>query len=309
MDGRVNGAVLTGIPMGIIQPFRTLGGKFDLGGHFTDLFQDWVRRTLSAGGDCLVFVTYHWSVGATHRGCKGFGYDKEAAKEYTSRTCNLLHEMYDVYGGSVYPIQLGIETDGDAFTLHGTNNNESLDLSTITSSGEGMLREKLIALYPDMSRGMMDTLVMLCMGNIQHIIDVKSRLPEDMDHMEDTLGFGRGFDWIHEHNKILIVGPYSWDLAEPIIIAGKLLLDNLHRRTDDGGGALMTSALYTQGDLTPNGIREAHLSRVRAELKSRSLLKFAKKTLQEHVPELFPQLELCAGVVCEETLLFTQIEL
>ena len=43
MDGRLNLALMTETPPGIVQPFRNIGGKFDLGWpYFGILMREWV---------------------------------------------------------------------------------------------------------------------------------------------------------------------------------------------------------------------------------------------------------------------------
>src|SRR6185437_13558885 len=118
MDGRLNLALMTETPPGIIQPFRNIGGKFDLGWpFFCVLMREWVEYALSRGRDCMVLVTYHYSKGDSHRGCKGFGYDTKAA---IANAEALRAKFEDVFGSShqiVYPIVVGIETDSDSLVL------------------------------------------------------------------------------------------------------------------------------------------------------------------------------------------------
>ena len=49
MDGRINLAVATHTPLGIIQPFRNLGGRFDLGWpHLGDVLANYVHDQVSS---------------------------------------------------------------------------------------------------------------------------------------------------------------------------------------------------------------------------------------------------------------------
>lgn len=68
IDGRVDLPNTTGTPMGIIQPFRNLGGKFDFGWpFFQEVFGQWVKYGIGKGRDCLVLLTYHFSRGEKRR--------------------------------------------------------------------------------------------------------------------------------------------------------------------------------------------------------------------------------------------------
>src|SRR5687767_2337005 len=54
MDGRLNFAVMANVEPGIIQPWRNLGGKFDLGWtYFGRLVLDWTNKAVKEGRDCL----------------------------------------------------------------------------------------------------------------------------------------------------------------------------------------------------------------------------------------------------------------
>lgn len=96
MDGRLNFSVMTKIQPGIVTPWRNLGGRFDLGWpYFSHLMLDWVDRNVGEGRNCLILITYHFSKGDIHRGCRGFNYDVEASKEYIF---NLKDQFDNVFG-------------------------------------------------------------------------------------------------------------------------------------------------------------------------------------------------------------------
>lgn len=70
MDGRINIPVATHTPLGIIQPFRNLGGMFDLGWpHLGEVLAGYVQRCVREGRRVLLLITYHFSRGSVHRGC------------------------------------------------------------------------------------------------------------------------------------------------------------------------------------------------------------------------------------------------
>jgi hypothetical protein len=84
MDGRINIPVATNTPVGILMPFRNLGGIFDLGWpHLGEVLAHHVQRVVSAGRHVVFLVTYHYSQGDPRRGCAGFDYDTAAAIAHT----------------------------------------------------------------------------------------------------------------------------------------------------------------------------------------------------------------------------------
>jgi hypothetical protein len=307
MDGRLNFAVMTETPFGIVRPFRNLGGQFNIGGHFGELLEDWVQHAVKKGRDCIIFVTYHWSKGSEHRGCKGFNYDCVGAQTYTKK---LLGNIETVFGKKhlvVYPIQVGIETDEDALILHGSNGS-ILDLSKVeidaeTGEPKGM-RAALETLFPDMKPSMVESFLPYCLGNVRHIAKIRKmkRPLADIDHQEKILAVGRGFDWHHIPNKMLIVNP-DYDLAKSIATAGNVLLENLQkgRIPKEQGVALIASAVYND---------EAGSQRERVIFKASWLANFALETLQREVPDIIPYLKIiAAGILNQNTRLFTPIPL
>lgn len=301
MDGRLNLPFITHTPMGIIQPFRNIGGQFDVGWpFFGELLNDWVHYAISRGRNCVVLVTYHWSAGDTHRGCKGFGYDTEAAQAYTQKLRSQIESVFGAAHAVVYPILVGIETDSDALVLHGTKG-QVLDLAKDQLKDEA-LRVRLQQLYPDMRWGMLNDLLPLLNGNLEHIAQIRdSKRPiAEAEHKEQILAIGRGFDWLHLPNKALIIGPFSYNLGQPIATAAKILLDNLTagRIPKKEGVALLTSGAYRDA---------AGPEKYLAMEKAKSLSNFAQETIRTEVPDLLPYLHVLAGVVDLNTRYFTPL--
>lgn len=281
MDGRLNLSVMTKTPPGIIQPYRNIGGKFDLGWpYFGTLLRQWVEYSISKGRDCVILNTYHFSKGDSHRGCAGFGYDTENAKK---RTGNLVLSLEDFFGRNnspVYSIHVGIETDDESLVFHGKYG-DTLDLANEPKMSKKEIFEKIKKLFPDIKESVAEDLVPLVVGNQEHIQEIRNsnRPIEDANHKEQILAIGRGFDWLHLPNKALIIGPYSFDLVEPIAIAAGLLLKNIEegRIPKDVGIILMTSAVYRN---------RADLEYKQAIAKTRSFARFALKVIEEKVPRL-----------------------
>jgi hypothetical protein len=302
MDGRINLPYITKMPSGIIQPYRNVGGKFDFGWpYFGQLIQDWVAYSVSKGRDCLLLITYHWSKSDRHRGCKGFDYCVKASQKHTA---DLRAQAERIFGKNhlvVYPIQIGIETDEDALVIHGSNG-KILELSDLTDKNTTPenLRVMIERLFPDMKKIMVDDMVPLLLGNLQHITEIrKTKRPvKEVEHGEDTIALGRGFSWLHIPNKALIVGPFSYVVSEPIATAAKIILDNLKRGRipKKDGAVLMVSALCRE---------TAGPERLAAVEKADSLGKLGLETIKKEVPELVPHLKILVGTVDSNTMLFT----
>ena len=302
MDGRLNLAIMSNTPPGIIQPYRNIAGKFDIGWpYFGELMEDWVNYSMGMGRDCLILVTHHWAKGDQHRGCRGFEYNTEAASLYTHELKAQIERVFGQAHIVVYPIRLGIETDEDAFVLYG-NNGAQLELATLGQIAQEDLRQKVQALYPDMKPQIVNDLLPILIGNLAHIASVREeRRPiEEAHHQEQIVAVGRGFDWLHLPNRALIIGPYTYDLAQPVATAAGILLSNLNegRVPSDEGFVLMTSAAYRE---------EAGPQRFRAIEKTLSLAQFSEETIRREVPQLRERLAILSGIVNLNTRRFTQI--
>ncbi|MBP9864432.1 hypothetical protein KBC54_03220, partial [Patescibacteria group bacterium] len=60
MDGRVLFPSMTKTPIGIVKPFRAIGGKFSIWWpSFLGRVRHWIEKAVSLGSRSFVFVTYH----------------------------------------------------------------------------------------------------------------------------------------------------------------------------------------------------------------------------------------------------------
>lgn len=290
MDGRINIPIATNTPPGIIQPFRNLGGFFDLGWpHLGEVLEHYVHDRVRDGQRVLMIITYHFSRGAEHRSCAGFDYH---TKDAVAHVCGVKAQVEHVFGrghGTVYPLVCGFETDEDALILHGAGG-ATLDVSTLPATeDEAGLRSRLQALFPDMPQQMLADLARLVAGNIAHVAAVRQtdRLL-DIEHREWMICVGRGFDFLHAPNLALIIGPYSPDLADPIRKAGGIIAGNMQSgRIPDDGFLLLASAPY----------QEIGSDRARAELKVRFMARFAADVIRRDLPELAPKMTVHAAVL------------
>lgn len=282
MDGRINIPVATETPVGILMPFRNLGGRFDLGWpHLGEVLTQYVLDRIREGRQVLFLVTYHFSRGDHHRGCAGFGYDRQAAFEHTQTIHRQISQIFGESHGTVYPLICGFETDEDALMIHGAHD-QLLDMGVLAADGIGDLAQRLNALLPDMPLQLREDLLPLLEGNARHIAQVReqSRLGErllDIEHREWVICLGRGFDFLHKPNLALIVGPYSPDLSEPIARAAGIIESNMAAgRIPDDGFLLLSSVPY----------ESIGVDRARAEMKARFLAHFAHEVITQAHPAL-----------------------
>lgn len=282
MDGRLNLPVVTQTPLGIIQPFRNLGGMFDLGWpHLGEVLANYVQRMISHGHRVLVLITYHYSKGDHHRGCAGFNYDTGAAFAHANAIKRQVEHTFGAGHSTVYPLVCALETDEDALVLHGLKG-ERFELGALTPAEKPMLEPRLLSLFPDMPARIREDLLPLLYGNLDHIAQVREEARStprtlDIQHREWMICLGRGFDFLHTPNLALIIGPYSPNLDEPVRTAASIIGSNMkENRIPDDGFLLLTSVPYD----------EIGMDRARAELKSRFLSSFAANVVRREFPEL-----------------------
>jgi len=293
MDGRVNIPVVTNTPVGILMPFRNLGGKFDLGWpHLGEVLAHNVQRMVNQGRRVLFLITYHFSKGDPQRGCAGFKYDTAAAMAHTYEIRDQVEYIFGTGHGTVYPLVVGLETDEDALIVHGANG-ARLDMATLAPADRPQLAEQLAALLPDMPAQMRADLLPLLEGNLERIATVREQIAHherqlDFDHREWMICLGRGFDFLHTPNVALIIGPYSPNLDEPVKIAASIIRANMAaKRIPDDGLLLLASAPYD----------EIGVDRARAEMKSRFLSRFAAEVISQEFPELAGKMAIRTAVL------------
>ena len=286
MDGRINIPIATNTPAGIIQPFRNLGGMFNLGWpHLGETLVDAVGRVVSTGRRALIMITYHYSMGAESRGCAGFDYRTDKAREHTFEIKAEVEAIFGAGHGTVYPLVCGFETDEDALVVHGRDG--VLNLAEVSDREE--LPQRLAALLPDMPEQVRADLMPLLLGNLDHIAEMRQTVRSlDIEHREWMICVGRGFDWLHMPNLALIIGPYSPDLADPIRKAAGIIQSNMRAgRISDDGFLLLSSSPY----------EEIGVDRARAVLKSRFMRDFAAEVVAAEYPELAKKMTTHASVL------------
>jgi len=229
MDGRINMPILTHTPMGVMQPFRNIGGIFDLGWPALAMrLNEIVDYSIANGHRNLFLVTYHWSAGNAHRGCRGHNYDLDRA---TGNALSLAEQIDAVYGSGheqVYPVVVGIETDGGSLVFHDAIDTRRAEVRSFLDADEAKFRELIGYLYPDMHPRVREDLLPLMAGNAEHLrLGGHASLPEaQLDHNERVIAVGQGFDWLHKPNFALIIGDFDPRLDETVAKAAGIIADN-----------------------------------------------------------------------------------
>jgi len=289
MDGRINIPVVTNTPLGIIQPFRNLGGMFDLGWpHLGEVLANHVQRMVNEGRRVLIIITYHFSKGDEQRGCAGFNCNTEAALTHTRSIKQQAEQIFGKGHATVYPIICGFETDEDALLFHGMDD-KVLDLSTVAAEQVPSISQYISDLYPDMPEQMKTDLIRLIIGNLNWIGHVRKTSRQlEITHREWMICLGRGFDFLHTPNLALIIGPYSPILADPICKAAAILEANMSAgRIPEDGFLLFASVPY----------EEIGVDRARAELKSHFLADYAADVIRSDFPKLAEKMHRMTAVV------------
>ncbi|QNI02898.1 hypothetical protein HXW73_08100 [Halomonas sp. SH5A2] len=289
MDGRIHIPHATRTPLGIITPFRNLGGIFDLGWPYLgELLTEAVIDAAEEGRGTLMLITYHFSQGNKARGCAGFDCDTQAARDHADAIAEQAAHLFGHERQQVYPLVCGFETDSDALIVHGQHG-ATLDIRDYLGHSPAQLSAALQATCPDMPAEMRRDLLPLLTGNLAHVDELQGVKRElDIEHREWVICVGRGFDFLHLPNTALIIGPYGPDLAAPIGTAASIIDANRQAgRIPDDGFLLLASTPY----------QHSGVDRARAELKSRFLSEFAAQVIRREHPELATTMRQHTAVV------------
>ncbi|HRY82694.1 MAG TPA: carboxysome shell carbonic anhydrase [Candidatus Moranbacteria bacterium] len=280
MDGRIHIPYATKTPLGIIKPFRNIGGMFNLGWPYLgEVLYNTVNTAINDSRRVLLLITYHYSKGNHNRGCAGFNHDREAAVKHVFEVKKQVEYIFGQDHQTVYPVVCGFETDEDAMIFHGENKKVA-NLAEIKDTSKEFWINKLREMYPDMPDRILSDMVPLATGNISHIEDIRNshrNLELDTVHREWIICVGRGFDFLHVPNIALIIGPYSPDIGGPITKAVGIIKSNMEKGMIPKDGFLL---------LASSPYNEIGVDRARAELKSQFLGDYASEVIKKAYPEM-----------------------
>ena len=297
MDGRLNLGVMTGTPQGIIKPYRNVGGKFDLGWPFFGrLMLEDIEYSVSRGRPTIVLSTYHFSKGDEHRGCAGYEYDTKAARKGAERLRDQFERAFGANHAAVFPIVVGIETDEGGLVFHVStkleaSGNRTFDVANHTDIGAESIHGELRHLYPDIPERIIDDLVPLVEGNQKYVKELRARKRPvtDLEHKEQIIAVGRGFDWLHLPNRALIIGPYDPQWEDAVATAGNIVLGNMKaKRIPEKEGALLLVSAPFRTVGADQGV---------AAEKALFLARESERVLKEQVPAIMKKLKILVGTV------------
>jgi len=282
--------------MGMLHPFRHIGGKFLLGDPYLGrLVLDAKETAIHEGRSTLALCTYHFSKGNTHRGCAGHNYDTQSARDGAFALKKEFEEVFGVPNQAISAIVIGIETDEDVL-IFSSEDGQELNMREYTQATDDQIRAKLFSLYPNLTHQMLNDLLPLALGNRAHVASERTQTRPNIElvHNENIICVGRGFDWLHLPNRALIIGPYghfdnTW--REAVVVAGNIVLDNFRKNEalSRDGALLLVSAPYTH--MQERGLAIA---------KAKYFAMVAKKVLQPLTQEL--KFESLVGVTDMETM-------
>lgn len=294
MDGRVHMPSITRTPLGIMRPYRNLGGKFNLGWPLlSESFDRTVMRSVAKGNRLLALVTYHYSNGDKHRGCAGFGYNCEEAKKFTENFRKQILRVYGENNSVVFPVLVGIETDQDALVIHGEKG-ELVDVSDLGEKSSTDILELIRKIFPSMPEVIAADFLPLIEGNAQHIKEIQGKKPEtQLEHGEWVLAVGKGFDWLHTPNMALIVGPYDPNIGEPIKTAASIIKSNMEAGRIKKGFVVLSSAIYSDAG-----------EKNRAKERSLYINNLTEEIVKQNFPDMKEFMRKMAVIVDANTMRF-----
>ena len=298
MDGRVHFAILTDMPLGIVHPFRNLGGVADVGMTTLNLRLKLIIEDARTQDEEILFVvTYHYAEGNHQRGCRAFGYDEDRARQ---NAIGIVRQVQRCLNGVVYPIMIGLETDRHSLHFHGNPNIDTccdigvmLGEHTTTTDMQSAVQTECARLYPSASERMSKLLCEFMIGNARHIVKTRpeGRIETDLEHRECVLAIGEGFDWMHILNFALIIGDFTPHLKAAIRAAVDLLEENFRRDQLPGGQAVLFVSVPYGEDYFRELITE----------RARRLAQLAAQVVQSYNPEFAKRFHSLTAVVRRET--------
>jgi hypothetical protein len=299
MDGRINLPLICNIPVGIMQPYRNIGGKFSLGDAG---LRSIIRKSIENARPrrTIILCTYHFSKGDHHRGCAGHQHDTKAAMRGAIRLKREFETAYGEDNQFVTAFLIGIETDNDALVFC-RGGEEQFSMEDYAYATDEEVRRTLFATYSGRSGEILKDLLPLALGNRDHVAKIleNGRPPADLVHGENIIAVGRGFPWLHLPNRALIIGPFgSFDSSwrDAVEVAGDIVRKNFASNKNLGkdGALLLVSAPYW--DIEDRGLAVVG-AQYHAEVAENALRPFAQEI----------RLETLVGVTNTQTMRFEVI--
>lgn len=249
MDGRVNLALAAGYPLGVITPYRSLGGGFTLDQPFyAAQLKALVERARAEGRQVAYLSAYHYSSTQPALGCKGFSFDTGKARAHIER---LAGQISSIWAPHCQAMAVGLETDREELVFHGKHDIRSSQFFDRAGNADlDYIATELRRAFPAMSRQMAFDLAALLHGNVLRTRELTERPkpPIDLDHRERIMAVGRGFDYLTYvlPNGVIVVNDYM-GMIEAIGKQAGILLENL-QRNPQASGLLMVCIPFDDPD-------------------------------------------------------------
>jgi hypothetical protein len=282
-DGRTHHlARMTKTSLGIIKIIPSLGGLFKIGWpSLQKEVVDWMKRNKEEE-KCSVFITtYHFSRSSKARCCAGFSGDTK--KAFTA-AWNFRKELELLFGknNNTLVITIGIETDSDSFILHGDDPKKTLDLFLLDechSKPSNVLNE-IMSLIPSIRKNVAKDLLMLLMGNLRHIKEVKAsgRKPENSHHQESLIYMGKNSSWLNHPNTALLISTLPLNITKQATKALTVMHGNIEHGRIRPEWIFMPCASY-------NGNDETGISKRGAEFRTKEFTDFFMNILTKQFPK------------------------
>lgn len=291
MDGRVHLASATGTPMGIVKPFRAIGGRFEVfWPAFMDRLERWSDEAMYKGNRSFVLVSYHHSVSNKNLCCAGWNHDTAAAKTHAEK---LTEKLGYIFSGQMTTVCMGVETDQDLLTFHGPRGDFSG--RDFIDRDEGEIAVIVRRCMPQIDDQSLHDLMPFLLGNAERVDELR-RNPRDvshLDHQERVIALGEGFDWLAKQNFALINNDSDPNLDEAIVTAARIIQGNLKSARPDEEATIFTSVPYAQPGQKQRKAVERALG----------LQEFAQTHIRKQIPELFTsgRLRYLVGVTFESS--------
>lgn len=274
MDGRVHFPVITDTPVGIVKPFRAIGGAFEVWWPtFMKRFERWVEAAMRRSSHSLLFVSYHFSASDPHLGCAGWKYDTTAARTHAQE---LVRDLSEIYGEQLVAVVTGVETDRDELILHGVEGDVRGE--DLIGKFEEDVRAAIRRAFPRMPDEVIHDLVPFIVGNARHVaaLQAKPRSAAGLGHDERIIALGVGFDWLAQSNLALIINDADPCLDDAVATAASIIEKNLARAQPGDDATLFTNVQYEK----PGRYYRAAVKR------AQGLSEFAWKVIRERRLEL-----------------------
>jgi hypothetical protein len=298
-DGRTHHlSVMTKTSPGIIKIIPSLGGLFKIGWpNLQKEVMNWMRRNKAEDKCSVLITTYHFSKGSKARCCAGFNGDTQKA---LAAALDFRKELELLFGknNNTIVITIGIETDSDSFILHGEDHHKTLDLFLLAEhqSKPAQVLSEIIRLLPSMRNDVARDLLMLLMGNLRHIQEVKAsgRKPENSHHQESVIFMGKNFGWLNHPNTALLISTLPLNITKQATKALSVMHSNIEHGRIRHEWIFMPCASYDGNDKTG-------ISKRGAEFRTKEFTNFFMNILTKQFPKrLADKMHLMETIFNEE---------